>query len=110
MFLSGATMNTTRTRTRVRIWLPIAIAAVAALASWLGYSAYWLRQRQAFMRDHQASLADATEVDAPGILGLFGEKGVNMIRLTDASQGEFDWVQDTFPEAHVTNLVRPHPR
>ncbi|MEX2114153.1 MAG: hypothetical protein WD845_13260 [Pirellulales bacterium] len=114
---------------RWRISLRMLLAVVGALALFLGYHVNWLHERHALLAkyDYLAASAGAeseflrdewrwrnpaeTSVEPPGLLGLFGERGVEELWLVFYSDDpahaaaeratEFGRAKRLFPEADI---------
>ena len=96
----------------------VVVTVVGAGSGWVGYQLNWIRQRHeiiAGLRDNWSKdglagkygygeLRTMPSTQAPGLLGLFGESGIEWINVycQGNQTSEFLRVQALFPEATVS--------
>ena len=94
-------------RFRLRTML-IGVAVLAVPMAWVGYQLNWIRQRQAMLESGRVYPTGkhgmASEVPAPGWLGLFGETGWRFLSSVEATPEEFAEATRLFPESEVVTL------
>jgi hypothetical protein len=98
-----------------RRWLRFSLRTlfvlVTLVAIWAAYSAHWIRQRREFVRKLESDSWPFTVAEfnsaifAPGLLGLFGEDGVETITL--AIEPDMAEARRLFPEAQIEYLPPP---
>ncbi len=82
---------------------------IALVAVWLAWNLNWIRQRREFVHRLELDTSDILTLDrfdsvhsAPGLLWLFGEKGVQYILLQ--SESDFAEARRLFPEARIDRV------
>jgi hypothetical protein len=79
---------------------------------WLGYQLNWIRQRhEALAAQRVIDFGGSASVPAPGMLGMFGERGrVNLVVMgrdgMPTDEDDLKRAQELFPEANVGGLYR----
>src|SRR5687768_4729286 len=103
---------------RFQFGLRTLLIVVAIVSLWLGWQVHWIRQRHALLAisdiypgrvDHAYNYsyfgldppANPPVHPAPGMLGLFGEEGVEVIHVHVRLRDEFEQARRLFPEADV---------
>jgi hypothetical protein len=83
----------------------VLVTLAALVVGWVAWSLNWIRQRREFVHRFELDTGILT-VDpvpsAPGLLWLFGEKGVQHILLPHES--EYAEAQRLFPEAQIIGV------
>lgn len=106
---------------RPRFTLRAVLVAMTLVALFLGYHLNWIRQRRAAIANGAALptfnlMQSSFPPDAPGLLGIFGERGYNEFTITYRDpihrERERSRVAKLFPEAeavYATPLPSPLP-
>jgi len=82
------------------------VAILALPLGWAAYSLHWISLRHGMLEAHNAKPKGSPNPDfapivAPGLLWIFGERGVYVLKWTPASAESVDELHRTFPESKI---------
>lgn len=91
--------------------LLVVVTLAGVIAAFISYHVNWIRQRREFAEIdgvHIQTVPSGTKYsrEAPGLLWLFGERGIYQVNLFVDSNADLERGKELFPEADVTEV---HP-
>jgi hypothetical protein len=101
-------MPTPTRRRWFRFSLRTMFVVVTVVAIFVAYHVNWIRQRHEFLKTEVATFPSQSRPSAPGLLWMFGEKGVP--NLTVLHPADFVTAESLFPEATLDRILTGHGR
>lgn len=95
-------------RRRFRYSLRTIFVAMAVVAIFVAYHVNWIRQRREFLKIEDVwdfSGGFRGRPPAPGLLWMFGEKGIQHLVIGQSSDADLSVAESLFPEANRTRGV-----